>query len=141
MEPYSIIFAIIFVFGILGGHINFLKIPKEEKTTNKRALHLFTGLIASFSVPLFLNITSSSILSDALSNSDTSNISYFVFAGFCGIAAYFSDRFIQSLSDKILDKLEKIDGDIEITRAEFQEAKAQLNSIKATQEHNQVSKK
>ena len=46
--------------------------------------------------------------SDLVQESENYNIlNYFVFAGFCYIAGYFSDRFISSVGDKILTDLEK----------------------------------
>lgn len=66
---------------------------------------ILLGLTASATVPLFLKTVSSTLMEDALKGSD---VSYFVFFGFCTVAALFSSKFLQSLADKLLQDLKEM---------------------------------
>ncbi|WP_317044186.1 YEATS-associated helix-containing protein [Flavobacterium oncorhynchi] len=64
--------------------------------------YLLSGIGASILVPLLLNMLSSNLIKN---DDKFDSINYFVFAGFCFIAGYFSDRFINSMGERILKDL------------------------------------
>ena len=86
-------------FGLLGGLINAIKTGKEK---NRYWVSLVKGVVAAFLVPIFLEV----IRSDIGRNLGTDLYDYIVFGGLCLVAAIFSDKFIDTLGDRILKKAE-----------------------------------
>lgn len=74
------------------------------------------GIAASFAVPLFLNMISSSLVAD----SKTDPLKLHVIAGFCIIAAISSKAFIESLSKRLLNQLDQLDKDQKILREDVE---------------------
>ncbi|MGK4568138.1 YEATS-associated helix-containing protein [Flavobacterium sp. 3HN19-14] len=83
--------------------------------------HIFSSIGAAILVPLLLNMLSSDLIK---SSATYNNTNYFVFAGFCFVAGYFSDKFINTIGDKILK-------DIENTKIKVDKA---LTEVKETEE-------
>lgn len=107
MTTHIIILShIIVIIGALAGFICFLTYYYRGIITNKKEVlwHILSGIGAAVLVPLLLNMLSSDLINY---HNGFNEINYFVFAGFCFIAGYFSDRFINSIGDKILRDLEK----------------------------------
>lgn len=105
-QHYLIIIVIILVVGSFAGFTNYLNFYFKNLVKSKYEIfkYIISGIGAAILVPLLLNMLSS----DLAQESENYNIlNYFVFAGFCYIAGYFSDRFISSVGDKILTDLEK----------------------------------
>lgn len=133
IEPHILILTgLIIIVGGFAGYINSLRnIRSKEKTKTIR--FIFSGVGAAILVPLFLNMLSSDLIKFA---NDYDQINYFVFAGFCFIAGYFSDKFIDSIGDKLLKELqqtkEKVDSTsdkLEKTTREFQESNDIVNAL------------
>ena len=98
MNSYLLIITII-GFGLLGGLVNAIRTEKEKKDYWKS---LIKGVVAALLVPIFLEVIKSEIgrnLTDNLYD-------YLIFGGLCLIAAIFSDKFIDTLGAKILQKAE-----------------------------------
>lgn len=95
---------------MLGGLANFYQ-HESNRASFKFNLSrsLLTGLVAASTVPLFLQMVSSNLLADATKNS----LNYFIFGGFCLIAAYFSKRFLETISDKVIRDLQERTSKIE----------------------------
>jgi predicted transcriptional regulator len=92
------------IFGVLGGSTNYLLLKEKKNTTNCTLLKsIFLGVTASFLVPLFLNMISSTLLQDSLEDPHK----LLIFAGFCLIASISSRAFINAMSDKILKEVQK----------------------------------
>lgn len=103
-KHYIILIIIILTIGSFAGITNFLNhyFKGSIKNKNEAIKYIIGGIGASILVPLLLNMLSS----DLIKNSDQFDIlNYFVFAGFCFVAGYFSDRFIDSIGEKILKEL------------------------------------
>ena len=98
MNFYYLLLTLLF-FGLLGGLINAIKTGKEKTQYWKS---LVKGVVAAFLVPVFLEI----IKSDIGRNLGYDLYDYIVFGGLCLIAAIFSDKFIDTLGDRILKKAE-----------------------------------
>lgn len=103
---YIIIIGIILTIGSLAGVTNFLNYYFKGyiKSNYEVIKYIISGIGAATLVPLLLNMLSSDLIKETTT---FDNLNYFVFAGFCFVAGYFSDRFINSIGDKILKDLEK----------------------------------
>jgi predicted transcriptional regulator len=107
-----ILILIIILIGSLAGISNFLnyqsKITEKNKDISNNKIDLWkyivSGIGASILVPLLLNMLSSNLIKET---ENFEQINYFVFAGFCFVAGYFSERFINSMGAKILKDLEE----------------------------------
>ena len=96
------------ICGVIGGIIGYI----EELNSGKNGdiwhflKYLLLGLSAAFVVPLFLNTISSTLIKDVLNTgSPGSIVSLLVVAGFCLIASISSRRFIERITDKILQQV------------------------------------
>lgn len=95
--------GIMAITGILGGTANYLNAPKEERNFMRS---LLMGLVATIAIPLFLKVVDSNILNDTKGDS----LNYFIYAGCCVLAAFYSARFLEGLSSRVLQNLqEKVD--------------------------------
>lgn len=94
-QPHII--AIIIFSGALGGVASFI-IARRNKEAVQYKLYeaIFLGVIAAATVPLFLNIASSNLLSENTQESG------YIFAGFCILAGLSAVRFLRTLSDQAL---------------------------------------
>jgi len=113
--------SIIFICGLLGGITNFLLFYNLQLKSTEKWLYflksIFLGLCASISVPLFLQIISNNLLE--INNSDIfPEKNYFILAGFCIIASFYSKRFLDDLYSKV-------------TKAEKTAEEAKVNSVQA----------
>ncbi|MDX2071567.1 MAG: YEATS-associated helix-containing protein [Haliscomenobacter sp.] len=109
--------GIMLVTGILGGTANFLNSPKEERNFWRS---MFMGLVATIAIPLFLKVVDSNILNDTKGDI----LNYFIYAGCCVVAAFYSARFLEGLSSRIIQNLqEKVDR----TSAAVQEQEVKIN--------------
>jgi hypothetical protein len=89
--------------GLLGGTANYLNAPKEERNFMRS---LLMGLVATIAIPLFLKVVDSNILNDTKGDI----LNYFIYAGCCVLAAFYSARFLEGLSSRVLQNLqEKVD--------------------------------
>jgi Transcriptional regulator len=108
--------AVMIAAGCFGGLVNYFY-SNDEKATIWKSVIL--GLGASFLVPLFLNMISSSLLVD--SKEDPYKI--FIFMGFCLIAAISSKAFIGTISDKVMEVAKQAEN-------KAIEAKEQIQKVK-----------
>jgi DNA-binding transcriptional ArsR family regulator len=103
MTHEIIISLIMVIAGAVGGVANFLSDDNLKFESRTVAKSLVLGISASVMVPLFLSMISSNLLVE----SSTSAESYFVLAGFCMVASIFSRSFIDGVSSKVLNDLQK----------------------------------
>jgi len=123
----TIIAIIILVCGIFGGWANFHRY--ETNTTFKWfnfRKSLLVGVVSSATVPLFLNMVSSDLLQEVVAKAPVSG---FVFAGFCLVAAFFSNRFMDSVGDKVIRELEEVKQKTEEMKKETEENKEKVNEL------------
>lgn len=97
-----IIISTILVAGLLGGIANYYMEQANGASFKKS---VFLGLTASATVPLLLNTMSSNLTKDCLAGEPSA---FFIFFGFCTIAAIFSSKFLQSLGDKLLQEIQSV---------------------------------
>jgi|LSQX01.2.fsa_nt_gb hypothetical protein len=115
------LFLVMILFGLLGGVVNFIySHPGKNKKGSGPVVSdllksLITGVAASFLVPLFLNMISSNIVRE----SETDPIKLVVFAGFCVIASASSKAFIRGISNKVLERVNKVEEDVQAVKTEL----------------------
>ncbi len=100
--------AILFLCGVIGGVVGYL----DEMTAGQNKgwplfwRYLLLGVAASFIVPLFLNTISSTLVTDALTSKfPEASVKLLVIAGFCLVASISSRRFIDRISEKLLQEV------------------------------------
>ena len=100
-----LVLGIMLASGVLGGIANyFLSERQSEFNWHDLFKYMVLGVVASLMVPLFLNMISSNLLDAAR----TRPINLFVFAGFCLIAIIFSRRFLENLSNRLIQQVAHI---------------------------------
>lgn len=92
--------GVMLLTGVLGGIANYLNSKPEERHFWKS---MVMGTIATITIPLFLKIVDSNLISGT--NIDPYSI--LVFAGFCVLAAFYSAKFLEGLSGRILQSLQQ----------------------------------
>lgn len=147
MQPLIDIALVMLCAGSLGGIVNhFLADPKLEKPLAWWQ-HVAVGVVASFMVPLFLNMISADLI-DKIRGTDSKAADYskmFVLAGFCLVAAVSSRAFIRTLSENILrdfsNKLEAVDkkADGAVVKSDVADEKASAASADASEARQAVS--
>ena len=120
MDHVLKLFLVMVSFGLLGGVVNYINsYPVKDKKLPGRLpdllKSLITGVAASFLVPVFLNTISSNIVRE----SETDPIKLVVFAGFCVIASASSKSFIRAISNKVLERVVKVEEDVQAVKAEI----------------------
>lgn len=131
MEPEVYIVAtIILLTGLVGGLAAYLARPAEDPGGRRTlARFLLLGVVAAACVPLFLSLLKSdvvrniftSLAADGKTALPPAYESYLIFIGLCLIAAFSSRRFIESVSNQVLER-------------RLDEVNAKANSAAATAE-------
>jgi hypothetical protein len=106
MDKYLILICITIVTGIFGGLVKFFNsIDTTKPIIFKEFLkYILTGIGAAILIPLFLNMISS----DLIKTEKIEVPDYFIYTGFCFIAAYLSDKFLSTIGDRILNEVKKV---------------------------------
>ncbi len=126
MTSIALISLIIIGAGLVGGVANYHRFETNQLYSGfALRKSLLVGLVAAATIPLFLRMLSSDLLSQAA----TDPINYFVFAGFCLIAAFYSSRFLQTIGDQVLRELEEVKRKTEIVAAETAENTAKVDVV------------
>lgn len=104
-----LIFGIMVLTGMLGGAANFFLADRQGERGGKEWLRYpILGMVAAFTVPLFLNMISSTLLEGAR----TKPIDYFVFAGFCLIYVVASRRLFENVALKLMAQVDQVKRDM-----------------------------
>lgn len=123
-RPNVWLFVVMLVAGLVGGGLNYVRSRREEPENTTFSQSVLGGIVASFLVPLFLNMISSNLL-DAIRGTpgnvgDLSKL--FILAGFCLVASVSSKHFISTLSDRILREAKA-------TRQEVRQMKSEVEPL------------
>jgi hypothetical protein len=111
MDPMYLIFLVLLVCGVLGGLVNSYG---EDAPLEGKALswwkQVVIGVAASFMVPLFLNMISSSLLDSIRGTGGATGAAgdqskLFVLAGFALVAAISSRAFITTITSRVLQEV------------------------------------
>jgi DNA-binding MarR family transcriptional regulator/uncharacterized membrane protein YeaQ/YmgE (transglycosylase-associated protein family) len=93
-----ILLTIIILAGIIGGIASYFLSESDDKSPIKS---IVIGVVASFIVPVFLNMISSNLLVEAQLKIDK----IFIFTGFCVLAAVFSRNFLENVYSKVMQQV------------------------------------
>lgn len=131
----TIIYITVFA-GIFGGTVNYFQLySKDYSGLMNYAKCVVLGLGAAFLVPLFLQMISSQLVDHVIVPTKDTLDSGFIFLGFCMIAAIFSKRFIETIGEKILKRVEEVDKNASAAKqlAEKSKEDVDLLASKATE--------
>lgn len=110
LDSHMLVILLIMVLaGVLGGAANyFLADRSGERTTGPQRRewlkYLVFGVVAALTVPLFLNMISSTLLEGAR----TKPVDFFTFAGFCLIYVVATRRLFENLVQRLLRQVEQV---------------------------------
>lgn len=128
MTHICILTWLIISIGSLAGLTNYLRYYFQGQVANKLEFikYILSGIGAAVLVPLLLNMLSSNLIQET---ADYDPINYFVFAGFCFVAGYFSDRFISTIGDRVLKDLENTNKKVEQMTSTVKQNEEKLNIL------------
>lgn len=130
----DLVVPVMLLAGALGGLVNkFLLNPAEERVLSPLQ-HILVGIAAAFTVPVLLNMISSTLIENVKGGLDqvAGLNSLLILAGFCLLAAISSRAFIRSLSDRILK--DHVLREVTEARETAKEAKAVAENAEAIAE-------
>lgn len=100
-----VIFAIMLVAGVLGGLANFFLSERHGESGRRDWIkYPLLGVVAALTVPLFLNMISSTLLEGAR----TKPLDLYVFAGFCLIYVVASRRPLENVAQRLLAQVDQV---------------------------------
>ena len=100
-----LILGIMVLAGILGGTANyFLSEKRGDASTRDWLKYPVFGVVAALTVPLFLNMLSSTLLEGAR----TKPIDFYVFSGFCLIYVVASRRFFENMVQRLMVQIDQV---------------------------------
>lgn len=100
-----LILGIMIVAGLLGGAANFFLADRYGETSQRGwQKYLILGVVAALTVPLFLNMISSTLLEGAR----TKPVDFYSFAGFCLIYVIFSRRMMENVAQRLLGQFDLV---------------------------------
>lgn len=104
------IFGIMFLAGLLGGIANFFLSERQADSGKQEWVRYpVLGVVAALTVPLFLNMISSTLLEGAR----TKPTDFYVFAGFCLIYVVASRRIFENVALKLLGQIDQVKRDMQ----------------------------
>lgn len=104
------IFSIMFLAGLLGGVANFFLSERSAESAGRDWMRYpVLGVVAALTVPLFLNMISSTLLEGAR----TKPTDFYVFAGFCLIYVVASRRIFENVAMKLLTQIDQVKRDMQ----------------------------
>ena len=107
MNALELIVPVMLLAGIVGGLINFFIADPTTEAPLAWWKHLVIGVGASFTVPVFLNMISSTLISEITGEVADAKVvaKLLVLSGFCLLAAVSSRAFLRSLSERVLQEV------------------------------------
>lgn len=100
-----LILFIMVVAGMLGGAANFFLAERHGDTSRRDWIkYLIFGIVAALTVPLFLNMISSTLLEGAR----TKPVDFFAFAGFCLIYVVASRRLVENVAQRLSGQMDQV---------------------------------
>ena len=100
-----LILLIMVAAGILGGAANYFLADRQGEPGRRDWLkYPVLGVVAALTVPLFLNMISSTLLEGAR----TKPVDFFAFAGFCLIYVVASRRLMENVAQRLLGQMDQV---------------------------------
>ena len=110
-----LILGIMVLAGMLGGAANYFLADRQGDTSHKPwQKYIVLGVVAALTVPLFLNMISSTLLEGAR----TKPVEFYSFAGFCLIYVIASRRLMENVA-------QRLSGQIDLVKRELGQIKEQ----------------
>ena len=104
-----IILGIMLLAGMLGGAANYFLADRQGDAMQRSwQKYVILGIVAALTVPLFLNMISSTLLEGAR----TKPVEFYTFAGFCLIYVIASRRLMENVAQKLLGQLDGVKREI-----------------------------
>src|SRR5574343_119671 len=104
-----LILAIMVVAGVLGGIANYFLADRQgEPARRDWVKYPVFGVVAALTVPLFLNMISSTLLEGAR----TKPIDFYVFGGFCLISVVASRRLFENMVQLLMGQIDQVRRDV-----------------------------
>ena len=104
-----LILAIMVVAGILGGAANYFLADRQGEASRRDWMkYPVLGVVATLTVPLFLNMISSTLLEGAR----TKPVDFFAFAGFCLIYVVASRRLLENIAQRLTGQFDQLNREI-----------------------------
>lgn len=105
-----LILGIMVLAGVLGGAANYFLAADRQSESGARdwIRYPIFGVVAALTVPLFLNMISSTLLEGAR----TRPVDFYVFTGFCLIYVVASRRLFENLAQKLLGQIDQVRRDV-----------------------------
>lgn len=99
------ILLIMVIAGILGGAANYFLAERHGESGRREWVkYPIFGIVAALTVPLFLNMISSTLLEGAR----TKPVDFFAFAGFCLIYVVASRRFMENVAQRLMGQIDQV---------------------------------
>lgn len=139
LDSIFVMAGIIVVAGMIGGYAAYLTQDGSDNANGAAAApakrFFILGVVAAACVPLFLSLVRSEVVSVILTNRTGQRLeSYLVFIGLCLIAAFSSRRFIESVSQRILQQVER--ANVKAEQAERTAEAAQETALEIADERS-----
>ena len=116
-----LIFTIMVLAGVLGGLANYFLSDRQQELRPKEWLkYPLLGVVAALTVPLFLNMLSSTLLEGAR----TKPVEFYTFAGFCLIYVVASRRLFENVAQKLMSQMDQVKRDMNHLKQRREEAMA-----------------
>jgi DNA-binding transcriptional ArsR family regulator len=104
-----LILGIMVLMGVLGGVANFYLADRQgEPGRRDWVKYPVFGVVAALTVPMFLNMISSTLLEGAR----TKPIDYYVFAGFCLLYVVASRRLFENMVQRLMGQIDQVRRDV-----------------------------
>jgi hypothetical protein len=106
LDTHMLLILIIMVIaGILGGAANYFLADRHGEPAKRDWLkYPILGIVAALTVPLFLNMISSTLLEGAR----TKPVDFFAFAGFCLIYVVASRRLFENVAQRLMGQMDQV---------------------------------
>jgi YEATS-Like-Associating Three TM len=143
-ERVYVVVAIIIATGLLGGYGAYLLDSPGDPVIRDRAYalkrSLLLGVIASLAVPLFLSLTKSGLMGNIFWTGNPPRPpafeDYLVFAGLCVLAAVSARRFISSVTDRLLQRVDQAEQTAAKAQQTAEQAKVEAQEGEEADEPN-----
>jgi gas vesicle protein len=113
-----LILAIMVTTGILGGAANYFLADRHGEPARRDWLkYPVLGVVAALTVPLFLNMISSTLLEGAR----TKPVDFFAFAGFCLIYVVASRRLMENIAQRLIGQVDQVQREVKQLRQQQQD--------------------
>jgi len=113
-----LILTIMVITGMLGGAANYFLADRQGESGRRDWLkYPVLGVVAALTVPLFLNMISSTLLE----NARTKPVDFFAFAGFCLIYVVAARRLLENVAQRLMGQLDQVKREVNDLREQFDE--------------------